>query len=626
MKKRSAEEVEPSQRKNKIREVPPLVEGIYGKINYPIKKFRDYLEQLKIHARWLIHLVDKMNKYAEIYCRYPTPKNETNVKQHLISYARACVYYKEQLRREYHGTEIEETKLDTIGHSCWKLVNCLFYVQHKDEPYFPIAPSALRGFPLAPVEGYKTEMSSKGIVDMFLEFTNKALGTKQLFSFVIRNKEAIQDAFEKIRSPNPNQVFEFNVNPITLRDELSSSVETFSSSHSRKPGDVMYIIHAFQIFSVYGNFIADETRQLVTGIHIDSLVNQSELASTVYLYLSMHGNIPIEPREMHQMDEMIAGVTRTMPAGMRIFIQKHSEPLMMTFSSHALQPFQKGTVFSHKGICDLGVCKQLDPHLCDCEDYLGDEDMISTLSTMVNEDLAANKVPSVASMQTVFNKCKHDSLAALIPHPSEQNPNPKAFIYEPGNLDVVDDLQDDGAPSRPREYIGRIPLDTTHYINKIFTADPALTMYGIYNLVNGDLITANEDFVDYIEQEGGEIHKLLKIIKEPSEERQEVPYSPSFVYQCTLRNIVDYFDGKHYRNIFLVDYSCEADYKSKTGFTNPQRILIGDSIGKKAVGRISKTSRSLRRHKKKRKTRKYNPKKSRRRRRKSFVQALTKKK
>jgi hypothetical protein len=386
----------------------------------------------------------------------------------------------------------------------------------------------------------------------------------------------------------------------------------------------MYIIHAFQTFSLYGNFIVDETSQLVTGIHSDSMVNQSELASTVYLYLSMHGAIPIQRKEMHEMDEMIAGVTRTMPAGMRIFIQKQAEPLMTTKTSYHLKSFQKGTIFEESGMCDLN-CKVLDPHLCDCDDALGDEPIISTVSTMVKKELKANKVPNVASLQKVFNKCKHDSLAALIPHSTVTDPIPNKFIYQPGNLDVVDRFQDKHAPPRPREYIGRIPLDTTHYVEKVFTADPAQGMYGIYNLVNGQLITANEDFTDYIRYQGGEIQTLFKIRKGPSDFKQELPHSPSFVYRCTLTDIVDFLNAGHYRNIFLVDYSCESDDKEITHLTNIERIPISDSIGEKALGRISKTSRHLRRQRR-RKTRKYNPKKKSRRRRKSFVQALTKKK
>ena len=641
--KRSAEEEDEEEEEDihsakikKISTIPPYQEGLYDPVLDVYST--ENLKRIVTKREVLTNTIDQINEYAEIYCTYPTEENKVNVRKHIIAYARECAYYgrqniiNEEIKKIlpnitakterdelnisrvksafYAGHFIEKTdsyQLQRIAGECVELLNSLYYVEASQNPPYPRAPPPLDGFPLSPVDGYKTDLPSAEIVDMLLAFTMHSLEPRTLFEMVLENRDAIIRAFETIRSRNLGNIFHFNVDPTILKQELTKTV-------SNAEGVVMYIIHAFQMFIVYGNFIVDETDHFVKRINPEQLINKSELQSTAYLFISMHGEIPVKNEK--NMSKDIEKVTKNMPRGMRLFIQKQAEPLAPTRTSCCVEPFQPGTVSYESGICML-ACKEKDPSLCDCIDFLGDTVLLNPLSLKVNDELRQNKIPSVAYMQQTFNTCRKNTMETLRPDPVlSKTQKPEMYIYKPGNLKIIDNLKTSDLP-RKREFIGRIPLHTTKYINKNFGIDIEKRFYGIYDLLTGNLISATDNFITYMEsQVEFFISKINKISKDPTDP-EIIPNSPSYMSRCSLTDIINYFNILGYKNIFFFDYSCESDNREVNDLTDEERILMSDYVGEEGLG-LTKKSRRLRRKAKK-------TKKKVRRRRSRFTHRKSKK-
>jgi hypothetical protein len=632
--KRSSDDEEEMPVSPKIKEqhnVPPYREGSYDIVSddYSLEN----LEKIINHRDKLTENIEDINEYAEIYCKYPTQENKINVKRHIIAYAQACAYYGKKnvindeiekildnltieegepgweqlwmIQSEFNDGKYFEDKddedLQRIASECLDLLSSLYYVEARNNPPYPRAPPPLEGFPLSPVEGYKTDLPSGQIVEMLLAFTRHSLEPRYLFEMVLENRDEIMRSFETIRRRNPGNIFYFNVDPTIIKKELNKTI-------SNAEGVVMYIIHAFQMFIVYGNFIVDETDHFVKGINPDQLINKSEMESTVYLYLSMHGWIPVEEGTYRKktpytkkISKDVEKVTKLMPpgSGMRIFIQKQAEPLVTTKTSCCLETYQPGTISYESGICSL-KCKEKDASLCDCKDYLGDVFLLTTLSIEVNDELSKNKIPSVAYMQQTFNNCKQELMETSRKHPYYNTPEIESYIYKPGNIKVVDELKiKKSHRPRKREFIGRIPLHTDKYINKIFDIDLAQRFYGIYDLLAGNLISATDVFTHYIaNKKGSRVETLYKIREDPRKRYKTIPNAPYYVESCSLTDIIDYFNDLGYKNIFFFDYSCEND---DINLTDKRRIRMSDYIGEKGLGLTKKSRRSRRQGKKTRK-------------------------
>jgi len=599
--------------------VPPYQEGSYDidSDEYSLEN----LEKIINHRDMLMENVEQINEYAEIYCKYPTQENKINVKRHIIAYARACAYYgrenviHEEIENILDNLYIEEGEdgweefwriqsdfndetykdeededdedLQRIAGECVELLNSLYYVEASINPPYPRAPPPLEGFPLSPVEGYKTDLPSGEIVEMFLAFTMQALEPRTLFEMVLENRDEIMRSFETIRRRNKGNIFHFNVDPTILKKELTKTI-------SNAEGVVMHIIHAFQMFIVYGNFIVDETTHFVKRINPRQLINKSEMQSTAYLYLSMHGEIPVKEGTYRKktpytkkISKDVEKVTKNMPRGMRIFMQKQAEPLVVTKTSCCLNTFQPGTISYESGLCSL-KCKEKDSRLCNCDDFLGDVLLLTTLSLEVNDELSRNKIPSVAYMQQTFNNCRQELMESLIKNKDYNMQETEKYIYKPGNTEIVDLLKiKKSHRPRKREFIGRIPLHTTKYINKKFDIDLEKRFYGIYDVLTGNLISANELFTDYITNSF--LETIYKISEEPTTVYTPIPNAPYYVESCSLTSIVNCFNALGYKNIFLFDYSCESDV---IDLTYKRRVRMSDYIGEKGLGLTKKSRRS----------------------------------
>lgn len=634
------EDTQVSSKMKETDQVPPYIEGEYTLDNDTDIYSIEHLEKIVKYRNTLIEQVVKINEYAEIYCNHPTDNNKVNTKNHLSAYARACSYYgqknaiHEEMKDIIKNTHIEEAEpgweelwrftsdfgdgnyqddaddpeLTRIASDCSFLLKTLYYVESKQNPPYPrVPPLPLDKFPLSPIEGYLSDLPSGEIVDMLLAFTMHALEPPFLFEMVAENRDKITIAFDAIRERNSRNIFHFNLDPFILKELLKTSI-------SNAEGVVMYIIHAFQMFIVYGNFIIDETDNFVKGINPEQMVNQSELASTAYLYFSIHGGINIQrgtyPKSMRSTKKIskdVKHVTVDMPPGSRIFIQKQAEPMGITYKGIFLKTYERGTLSNESGICAL-KCKQKDSSLCNCYDFFGNEVPVETLTRAVNDELRKNKIPSAAYIGQLYNRCTED-LQNPIKHPGGMNVDPIRYLYRPGNLQIRDELKkSDKDISRDREFIGRIPLHTNKYINKYFLSDPEKGFYGIYDLLNGNLISANDDFTDYIsDQPDGWVKPLYKIRKHSTDPFEEIPDSPYYMTQASFTTVIHYFTGMGYKNIFLFDFSCENPLQK---LNKNQLAPYSNTIGTKGYG-------MKKRQRKRRKTRK-NSRRSRRANRKSL--------
>jgi hypothetical protein len=583
----------------------------------------DDLEQISVffnHLDELIKKVDLMNEYAAIYCSFPTEENKVNVKAHLIGFAKACFHFSQYdnletktfMRQNLSELRIINRKrageiaqlfsqvdqwntnfenLTRIATGCLELIRLLYYVEQKDNPPYPPAPPPIQGFPLAPVEGYYTHLTSLEVVEMLRLFTSEAMPTANLQGYFEGNEFLIIEALERIRRRNPDNVFEFNVDPVLLREELRAI--------PHKHGEVMYIIHAFQMFIVYGNFIVDDSDpRLVKGLHWDK-INRSEMASTAYLFIGMHGNLTIKHESLPSSDltdkmerakKDVEEATKIAPEGMRLFIQKQADPLQSTFFTAYLNTYRPGTMSGEIGICNMN-CKRKDSQ-CSCSDFVYSPTSISAVSSVLRDELRSGVLPSIAYIQEKFNLDKEE-----ICRREGKNYTANSFIYKPGNDLVLDRLKSiRGEIPRMTEFIGRIPFSTTKYIDKNFEADASLALYGIYNLLTGRLISSTNQFlVEVIERrelEGERINTsigvLKKIRRNDSEPEDIFPKSPMYVKKCKLSDIVDYFKNLGYRNVYLLDNSCEGetyyDHPSPIGYTLEEIGLRSTKIGKSGLG------------------------------------------
>jgi hypothetical protein len=634
---RTSEEEETVKRMKELsKEVPPYHEGMYD-LGFNLENIdsRESLRKFISHLTFLIDQVDQMNEYAEIYCAYPTKLNKINVESHLIAFAQACASFRYLLSGSQYllfkqtfalyGLSNDEMNqgimytliLSKISDECVVLIRSFYYVEQKDNPPYPPAPPPIEGFPFAPLEGYRTDLPSLEIYDMLQVFTHKAMPIAMLHGYLEGYELQIIEAFDRIRSRNTDNMFVFNVDPVILKDEL---IKTIPNERS----DVMYIIHSFQMFIVYGNFIvAESDPRLVTGLHSEEVINRSELASTAYLYLYMHGEIDIQPGKYRKSSSIkkkyliplrarkeIDKATMVTPDGMRLFIQKQAEPLTTLKKPRAFKTYQPGTSSSMTGICNQS-CKRGE---CVCRDNLREIQFVHPLSTELNEELRRGYVPSIAYLQEVYNSCMQRSMQRATLHDSEVgNFDPRNWIYTPGNNLIQDKLQTTPrAVSRNREFIARIPLSTNKYINKQYNVDENLGAYGIYDLLNGRLISATNEFTDYIDQlDESNTKTIMKIRKDAlfsKEPYEAIPHAPRYLYECYLSDIIGYFHSLGYRNVYFFEISCESDIKygkpSPIGYTEKEAILVSNRIGTSGLG-ISRRNRKTRKPSKRGRRRPY---------------------
>jgi hypothetical protein len=638
----NSEEEPFKKKKEQTNLVPPYDIGMYD-LGFNLEGIDSREDMIKYinHTTFLIDQVDLMNEYAEIYCINPSEINKLNLVSHLIPFAQACASFrlsvfdkvlkvynteKERVYLEklalyglfYMTVETENTmkRLSIISEECVDLIRSLYYVEQKDNPPYPPAPPPIEGFPLAPVEGYYTMLSSEEIYEMLRDFTNKTMPMSSLPQYLEGHQADIIDAFNRIRSRNTktNNMFVFNVDPVFLKDEL---IKKIPNEH----GEVMYIINGFEMFIVYGNFIVDDTDpRLVTGLHPDEVINLSEKASTAYLSLFMHGSLLIKPGEYRRHPKYnekhlialrarkeIKDATEVLPEGMRIFIQKQAEPFEATLQPNAFKTFQPGTASYRTGICD-DACKDGE---CHCFDAIEETEFIGRVSTELNEQLRKGYLPSIAHLEETYNLCKETSIKKAIL--DERVPpavfDPMMFIYKPGNKAIREEMQTKQfRVPRKRDSIGRIPLSTTKYINKRYTIDPMMGAFGIYNLLNGLLISATKDFTDYIDNlhtPHATTRTLRKIRRKnfsffDKKQREDIPHSPRYLNECYLSDIIGYFKTLGYRNIYFFEFSCEsARSKTETGAvirsTGITDIGLGVSRRKRKTRKHSNKSRRYRR-------------------------------
>ena len=514
--------------------------------------------------------------------------------------------------------------LQKIAQSCVELVSCFFYVDASNTPSYTKAPEPLEEFPLSPRDGYKTNLPSEKIYEMFFYFTKNALRPVKLFTYVSKHREAIIKGFNKIRRDKGDGIFNFNLDPVELNNELNKYISDETASIA------MYIIHAFEMFIVYGNFEVEGMPAFVTDIKRDQIINKSELASTVYLLISMHGTLEVTRGEYSKkmnptkkFSEDVKKAVTSLDGVMRIFVQKQAEPLTTTYSSCSLQTYQPGTLSYERGLCDLN-CKKEFSSDCNCFEVLSDTIFLSKLPPAINKELDKKKIPSVLLMQNIFTEAKQDAMYHATQHISISEKNIEHYLFTPGNTLLNDELEIEGSTSpRPRKFIGRIPLYTDKFINKTFETDVKDGFYGIYNLLTGNLFTATKINPSNALERGfrplnlsgiapdppirytgdlGLYQACMKIKKRSDEPDQAIPNSPYYLNKLSFHNLILYFSNLGYKNISLFDYSCEAVDEDKTMYTASEKILISNRIGEMGYGLTKKPRRGRRQ---KRKTRKH---------------------
>jgi hypothetical protein len=558
------------------------------------------IHNLKLYKFFFTVMAPKINEYIEIYVTHSTPNNKSRLSRHLIEYGKEWIKYDASVitmltRREPYSSHRDARKYydQYMSHThpisikivseCIELVRSFYYIDFINSgnvEEYTQAPGPRPDIPLSPPEGYKTNVDTARLVDMFIQFAERVLTPNSIGAKITLNRDAIIASIEELRgtAPHPNELVFNNIDVVALSTLLSRHGVPIETN------DITMIIHSLNMFFVYGNFIIEDG--YVVNLSAEEILNKSELDSTVFLLSNVHGVLlldrsvaslttPITP-------DAINSSIREVPLGMNIFLQKQAEPMSPTKASCPLTPGDLGTLYSYTEICSL-MCSTNPSGSCNCYDYISPLHYVPGLMSAVKENLEDNKIPTSLLLQSTLNDIKIHTMSQ---GRQKLEKSPLEYTYVPGNTRVAD-LLSRATHSTPRErkYIGRTQLQRLTYIDKMYYASSELGTYGIYNLMNGSLINLHKGFMDYVEATDPTCISpiMFKIKKEMI--REGVTNSPRFVRKCTFNMILDYFNSLGYKNIILLDHSCESSKVIPLGRNSPLEIEISNLIGDKGLGK-----------------------------------------
>jgi len=363
----------------------------------------------------------------------------------------------------------------------------------------------------------------ESVIDLFVDFAEKVLTPTVLAELIFNYSELILEIFSKKTTPTSGSVL---LEMLIDKNELEKKIIAKSTGINEKEANYAYtsIVSAFNMFISLGNFETTGSG-VVESLNAEEPINREELDRSAFIMISTHGTLMTSPK-------------RT-PNGVSVFMQKQAEPLKPSINCGSAQ-MEK---------C-LGDCIIRKEKKCKCiKRFLDYQQMARVLSTEINGEMGSNKIPSLMELQHLMNEQKMHQMGELFTFLPEKK---REFVYEKSSH------------ISESKYVARIPVQSTRYAEKIFSTEPKSGLLGVYNLMTGDVINANPNFVSFhraLADRGSPNIGTVDLYEIPPVGTPEITHSeenPRVVFLFTMTSLLEFFDSLNYHNVFILDLSCES--------------------------------------------------------------------
>lgn len=455
--------------------------------------------------------LSSLNQEVQDYVQRPTPDKKLLLEEHLNTMAlQTAVYSELPLSISSNMREpLKNTKEDI--NNAQKMLEYIPYSSTNSFAEKPRTPKPIYIF------------DPSTIIDIFVEFSTNALTPTELSDLIFNYGEAIETIFSKKTEPIEGSAL---LELLIAENMLEREIKTRTRGIPEKEANYAYtsIVSAFNMFISLGNFEINEDG-IVEELNADEPINKTELDHSAFIMISTHGTLMSSPK-------------RT-PPGLSVFIQKQAEPFKPSVNCGVAQ-MEK---------C-LGDCVLRKEKRCRCvKRFLDYQTMARDLSAEMNSELEEGKMPSVMELQHLMNQQKIHQMSELFEALPEKQ---REFVYEKSTY-----------PSSSK-YVARVPIQTTMYAEKVFSIEPKGGLFGVYNLMSGELINSNPTFIAHhrrLIDSGSPNIGVIELYEIPPVGASDIIHSEEnkrVVYIFTLTSLLNYFSSLNYHNVFVLDLSCES--------------------------------------------------------------------
>lgn len=361
------------------------------------------------------------------------------------------------------------------------------------------------------------------VIDTFVDFVENSLTPTELGELIYTYSETINEIFsEKTGQISGNELVEC----LIVGNRLETLIKENTRDLTEKEANYAYtsIISALNMFISLGNFELNE-EGVVESLNEEEPINRDELDHSAFIMISTHGMLLTSPK-------------RT-PTGLSVFMQKQAEPFKPSVNCGAAQMER----------C-LGDCILRKEKRCQCiKRFLDYKQMARLLSQEINEELETDKIPSVMELQHLMNKQKVNQMGELFEALPEKR---REFVYEKSSH------------MSESKYVARVPIQSTRYAEKLFSTEPKGGLLGVYNLMTGEVINSNPNFVSFYRgliDRGDQHLGVVDLYEIPPVGATSVTHAeenPRVVFKFTMSSLLEFFSHLNYHNVFILDLSCES--------------------------------------------------------------------
>ena len=311
---------------------------------------------------------------------------------------------------------------------------------------------------------------------------------------------------------------------IEFRVELKDKIEQ---------GSYVLIMHIINLFVVYGNFVFQD--EVVISLEAP-YINYRELEHTAFIYIDSHGLIESNVETTPIFNEELTPEVSKVPDNMNLFIQKFGEPLC----SIKVQKYNPGKYCTTK-------CISEGKKICDCSYNISSGNTVRKISEELDDILENNKFPSLFYLYSKRNTdFKQRGLTQ--------------YIYEDSAPITRTEIRE----NMPVRNIARITTRVTEYLNKSYSIELSdIIGKGVYNIITGELINSNPTFVEYMRHRyHRRFASMFDVVRSFNVDNYDVTrnHTTSCVYikKYYLSDIIGYFHSLNYKNIVIIDDSCDS--------------------------------------------------------------------
>jgi hypothetical protein len=531
------------------------------------------LYELLFEIETMLSKVQLINSFIDGYIENPTKENYNSLVEHLWIISTTAIIYSQLFtttNKNYikdQSIEIQQISIESGN----PITNADF--EDMDE-YFSTIGSKMDAIiesipPL--IESLDYAASGKRIEYDMLPISKNNKINKRAYLFNTSNLYDMMFLFATALTPNElyNETlersrgnFEHALHDLPVIVQATIIIEHFRDklfTEIENKREYINLMHFINLFFVFGNFEKNEELPFVI-LNEHQVIDLEELKYTVFLYNNSHGIIqnPLKMTKITHTDPIPRPDISRVPEGMTIFTQKFTEPLCHLFSCT-----------TNCGVYCTNKCINTETNECNCVRNIPSSVTIKEVATHIDHELKNNKIPSLPFIHHTKNKINETWHSAIGEEGSKEE------IMEDKNAETIAKFYCD-----PEKYMlrvngnlvpfGRIATKTDEYHDKEYTIDLTDCIgKGLYNMLTGELINANPNFVDFImDQPHSGVETLDHILIDDEDHNTTLIY----VDKYKLSMVIDFFNVLNYRNIIFVDESCEIYNLFKQEMAKLERI------------------------------------------------------